>query len=201
MDRGYVWRVETQSVVMVVNGHGLPPGFRFHPTDEELITYYLAPRACNMRVSGGVEMAEVDLKRCEPWEVGAMVGEEDSREWYLLSLRDRKYPTGLRTNRATQGGYWKATGKDRHVLDSHTKAVIGFKKTLVFYHGRAPRGLKTNWAMHEYRLHLHSDWVLCRIYLKPSPTSTPPPHDMDMDMDMDLDIISALWPTTTTITI
>ena len=126
------------------------PGFRFHPTDEELVTFYLAAKVLNGACCG-VDIAEVDLNRCEPWELpdAARMGE---REWYFFSLRDRKYPTGMRTNRATGAGYWKATGKDREVLNAATGALLGMKKTLVFYKGRAPRGEKTPWVMHEYRL-------------------------------------------------
>ncbi|KAK3002465.1 hypothetical protein RJ639_022105 [Escallonia herrerae] len=85
-----------------MNEQGLPPGFRFHPTDEELITFYLASKVFNGSFCG-VDIAEVDLNRCEPWQLPdvAKMGE---REWYFFSLRDRKYPTGLRTNRATGAG-------------------------------------------------------------------------------------------------
>ena len=79
-----------------------------------------------------------------------------SREWYFFSLHDRKYATGQRTNRATRSGYWKATGKDRPISISGRRvgagAMVGMRKTLVFYQGRAPRGSKTEWAMHEFRV-------------------------------------------------
>ena len=72
------------------------------------------------------------------------------REWYFFSLKDRKYATGQRTNRATVSGYWKATGRDRAV--ARRGALVGMRKTLVFYQGRAPKGRKTEWVMHEYRM-------------------------------------------------
>ncbi|GLJ40861.1 hypothetical protein SUGI_0845240 [Cryptomeria japonica] len=161
---------------------GLPPGFRFHPTDEELVTYYLTTKVLDNSFSGRA-IAEVDLNKCEPWDLPdkAKMGE---KEWYFFSLRDRKYPTGLRTNRATEAGYWKATGKDREVFNAQTGSLIGMKKTLVFYKGRAPRGEKTNWVMHEYRLEgsfsyqqltraSKEEWVVCRIFHKSAGAKKP----------------------------
>ncbi|KAG9447816.1 hypothetical protein H6P81_013944 [Aristolochia fimbriata] len=158
----------------------LPPGFRFHPTDEELITYYLMKKVLDSSFIGRA-IAEVDLNKCEPWELPekAKMGE---KEWYFFSLRDRKYPTGLRTNRATEAGYWKATGKDREIYSSRTGSLVGMKKTLVFYRGRAPKGEKSNWVMHEYRLegkfsyHYLSrtskdEWVVSRVFQKSSASS------------------------------
>ncbi|CAG7862650.1 unnamed protein product, partial [Brassica rapa] len=104
---------------------GVPPGFRFHPTDEELLHYYLKKKISYQKF-------------------------EMENEWYFFSHKDRKYPTGSRTNRATHAGFWKATGRDKCIRNSYKK--IGMRKTLVFYKGRAPHGQKTDWIMHEYRL-------------------------------------------------
>ncbi|KXG33830.1 hypothetical protein SORBI_3003G379700 [Sorghum bicolor] len=102
----------------------------------------------------------------------ALYGE---KEWYFFSPRDRKYPNGSRPNRAAGSGYWKATGADKPV---GTPKPLAIKKALVFYAGKAPKGEKTNWIMHEYRLAdvdrsarkknslRLDDWVLCRIYNK-----------------------------------
>ncbi|VAI94366.1 unnamed protein product [Triticum turgidum subsp. durum] len=127
----------------------LPPGFRFHPTDEEIINSYLVPKVLD-EASIAAAIEDVNLNKYEPWELPkkAKMGE---KEWYFYSRKDRKYPTGIRTNRMMGDGYWKATGKDKEIFHPpHT--LIGMKKTLIFYKGRAPRGEKTNWIMHEYRL-------------------------------------------------
>lgn len=71
-------------------------------------------------------------------------------EWYFFTPRDRKYPNGVRPNRATVSGYWKATGTDKAIYSG--SKYVGVKKALVFYKGRPPKGIKTDWIMHEYRL-------------------------------------------------
>lgn len=83
----------------------------------------------------------------------AKIGE---REWYFFVPRDRRHANGGRPNRTTERGFWKATGSDRPIRSAvDPKRLIGLKKTLVFYNGRAPRGCKTDWVMNEYRLPDH----------------------------------------------
>ncbi|XP_061343479.1 protein CUP-SHAPED COTYLEDON 3-like [Gastrolobium bilobum] len=150
-------------------GASLPPGFRFYPSDEELVCHYLHKKITNEEVLKDT-LVEIDLHICEPWQLPE-VAKLNANEWYFFSFRDRKYATGFRANRATSSGYWKATGKDRTVLDPMTQEVVGMRKTLVFYRNRAPNGIKTGWIMHEFRLetpHMppKEDWVLCRVFNK-----------------------------------
>ncbi|XP_027942501.1 NAC transcription factor 29-like [Vigna unguiculata] len=159
----------------------LPPGFRFHPSDEELIIHYLRNKVTSSPLPASF-IAEIDLYKYNPWELQskALFGED---EWYFFTPRDRKYPNGVRPNRAAASGYWKATGTDRPIFSSCGMKNIGVKKALVFYKGRAPKGSKTDWIMHEYRLHNSmnfipqqrgsmrlDEWVLCRVRQKTSST-------------------------------
>ncbi|PKI37608.1 hypothetical protein CRG98_041901 [Punica granatum] len=156
----------------------LPPGFRFYPTDEELLVQYLCRKVAghhfNLQIIG-----DIDLYKFDPWDLPskAIFGE---KEWYFFSPRDRKYPNGSRPNRVAGSGYWKATGTDKVITTEGRR--VGIKKALVFYIGKAPKGTKTNWIMHEYRLLETSrragstkldDWVLCRIYKKNSSSQNP----------------------------
>lgn len=155
----------------------LPPGFRFHPTDEELMVHYLCRKVTHQAMPVPI-IAEVDLYKYDAWSLPdkALFG---TKEWYFFTPRDRKYPNGSRPNRAAGSGYWKATGADKPIKPLGHPSNVGIKKALVFYSGKAPKGIKTNWIMHEYRLaeepnrsskkngSLRLDnWVLCRLYNK-----------------------------------
>lgn len=151
----------------------LAPGFRFHPTDEELVWYYLRRKVSGkpFRVDA---ISEIDIYKVEPSDLPGMSKlKTRDLEWYFFSALDRKYGNGSRTNRATNEGYWKTTGKDRPVY--HRSLVVGMKKTLVYHRGRAPRGERTNWVMHEYKLsdevldkagYFPDGFVLCRVFQK-----------------------------------
>lgn len=150
------------------------PGFRFHPTEEELLNFYLKTRVLGKKLRGDI-IGILNIYNHHPRDLPGLskIGE---REWYFFVPRDRKHRSGGRPNRTTECGFWKATGSDRKILSlSDPKKMLGFRKTLVFYEGRAPRGRKTDWIMNEYRLpdtfsHQsplpHKDIVLCKVYRK-----------------------------------
>lgn len=190
----------------------LLPGFRFHPTDEELISFYLR-RKIQQRPLSVELIRQLDIYKYDPWDLPSKhlhlctvpavllslngyelqcpesnVYEHNSllgslqhftsclaifaftccnhlsscscielastgeKEWYFYCPRDRKYQNSARPNRVTGAGFWKATGTDRPVYSSEGAKCIGLKKSLVFYKGRAAKGIKTDWMMHEYRL-------------------------------------------------
>jgi hypothetical protein len=67
------WKEERRSKKYVIKGIymapvSLPPGFRFHPTDEELVAYYLNKKINGHKIDLEI-IAEVDLYKCEPWDL------------------------------------------------------------------------------------------------------------------------------------
>lgn len=46
----------------------VPPGFRFHPTEEELVGYYLKRKIESLKIDLDV-IIDLDLYKMEPWDI------------------------------------------------------------------------------------------------------------------------------------
>ncbi|CAI8596362.1 unnamed protein product [Vicia faba] len=152
------------------------PGFRFHPTDEEIVCFYLKRKLTGNLPFRFDHLAVIDIYKFEPWDLPSLSKlKNKDLEWYFFTVLDKKYGNSLRTNRTTDRGYWKTTGKDRVIKNGQD--TVGMKKTLVYHLGRAPHGDRSNWVMHEYRMideelakaGVQDAYVLCRIFEKSGP--------------------------------
>ncbi|XP_042391935.1 transcription factor JUNGBRUNNEN 1-like [Zingiber officinale] len=136
--------------VEVEEDDAMLPGFRFHPTDEELVGFYLRRKVEKKPLSIEI-IKEMDVYKHEPWDLPKFMITAGEKEWYFFCRRGRKYRNSVRPNRVTGCGFWKATGIDRPI-HSASHHCIGLKKSLVYYRGHAGKGTKTDWMMHEFRL-------------------------------------------------
>ncbi|XP_073005405.1 NAC domain-containing protein 90-like [Typha latifolia] len=158
-----------------------PPGYRFYPTEEELLGFYLRNKLENKRNDMERVIPVADVYSVDPWQLPDIAGDaciRDGEQWFFFCPRQERETHGGKPTRTTPSGYWKATGSPSLVYSSANRA-IGMKKTMVFYNGRAHSGTKTNWKMNEYRAavdqdhitpnsapKLRSEFSLCRVYTK-----------------------------------
>jgi len=188
----------------------LPPGFRFRPTDEELVVQYLRRKALALPLPAAVIPDVHNLYNLDPWDIpGASEGEK-----YYFAVRPAAgAKKGGRT--ATANGCWKpAIARERPVVVSRCgrNHLVGVKKSMAFvpWRGKGNKGSKappaqaqTGWVMHEYRLalpHHHKngcclaeagteEWVVCRIFQRDRSSSssrrqTPGGHGTDVHRTM-----------------
>ncbi|CAA2966548.1 NAC domain-containing 90-like [Olea europaea subsp. europaea] len=161
----------------------MTPGFRFYPTEEELVSFYLRSKLQGTRLLDiDRVIPAVDVYDYNPWDLPQFAGERcrgDREQWFFFVPRQERVARGGRPNRLTEQGYWKATGSPSFVYSSQDR-IIGKKRTMVFYAGRAPHGRKTVWKMNEYKAiefaeassstlanpQIWEELSLCRVYKK-----------------------------------
>ncbi|KAL3620351.1 hypothetical protein CASFOL_035263 [Castilleja foliolosa] len=178
-DKGHDQDIVASTSGRADRSSSFPAGYRFVPTDDELITHYLAKKA-NDEPIPVADMHNVDLYSQSPHELAGTYTQLGDKEWYFFTPRDRKYPKGERPSRSVgKRGFWKATGVKKPILSKEGE-LIGKKTCLVFYFGKPKSGkaIKTNWIMHEYELESNpskthesgmklDDCILCKIYERP----------------------------------
>ncbi|XP_026444657.1 NAC domain-containing protein 92-like [Papaver somniferum] len=130
----------------------LPPGFRFKPTDEEILLDYLKPKVMNQKLTPNM-INSVDLYKYNPITLTETFEKrKDDDEWYFFTTTTRTSQTTGRTSRTTPDGYWLASQGDKEITLTRGRAapvdnqenpkkrkttadddVIGYRKTLVYY--------------------------------------------------------------------
>ncbi|KAK6934949.1 NAC domain [Dillenia turbinata] len=161
-----------QSAYSLSYFEAFPPGYRFKPSDQELIQYYLQNKVDGRPLPPN-KIIEEDIYLASPEYLSEKYKNVwPERDCYFFTPRNRKYKNGHRPNRRTLDGHWKATGSGKPIGRRNT---VGYKRTLVYYKGNFPRGNKTDWIMHEYTIDSKTtrtgtsdmrldDVVLCKIF-------------------------------------
>ncbi|KDP41816.1 hypothetical protein JCGZ_26834 [Jatropha curcas] len=129
----------------------LPIGYRFHPTDEELLVHYLRRKVFGVPLPASV-IPDFDVFQTDPWTLPGDLKEKR----YFFSRKWGSDSENYRCKRAAGSGYWKPISKSRQIIASLSNYVIGVRTTLIFHQGNKHSNnyydSKTQWVMHEYRL-------------------------------------------------
>ncbi|KAK1369067.1 hypothetical protein POM88_035159 [Heracleum sosnowskyi] len=173
----------------------LPPGFRFYPTDNELLNLYLKPKVLGKDLPCDI-IAEKKLygQNSNPWDVF----DDLSTDWMIIDNLKTVYVftplTKIAAESTSRGGggqgkkenYMKTAGCGNWHGETSRKPimendrVIGFKRLLVYQindvdfrsrYGGVDSNRIGHWLMHEYVLCGYEDYALCRINLDMSKTT------------------------------
>ncbi|KAL0812290.1 hypothetical protein Bca101_068733 [Brassica carinata] len=139
-------------------------GFRFIPTDEEIVDYYL--RLKNL----GGDTSHVD-KAISTVDICKSRRESRDQIWYFFGRKENKYNRGERQSRITKSGFWKKTGVTTNIIRKRgNREKIGEKRVLVFHSN-------SEWVMHEYVSTFLSPtqttYTVCKVIFKGDPRDLP----------------------------
>ncbi|KAL5746623.1 hypothetical protein ACOSP7_027769 [Xanthoceras sorbifolium] len=151
----------------------LPPGFRFDPTDQQLIIDYLFNK-----VHGNPLPSSIAVIDCDIYGDGRLwrrlFEESEADTLYFFTRIKKKTSKGKRVDRVTGSGTWKGQShKKIYFRDGHQNvSIVGSKGCFSFQPKKGFQERCGKWVMHEYMLdgclldqnnNNNNCYVLCRI--------------------------------------
>ncbi|KAI5651065.1 hypothetical protein M9H77_37070 [Catharanthus roseus] len=129
----------------------VPIGFRFRPTDEELIIHYLKRKVLSLPFPASI-IPEFHVFQTNPLHFPG-----DPRENRYFFCNRKILPITTIVSVRDGSGYWKRTGRQRKIISpAANNRVVGTKRSLAFYHYQGKQkhghGLMSDWVMDEYCL-------------------------------------------------
>ncbi|CAO2182763.1 unnamed protein product [Urochloa humidicola] len=138
---------------------GLPPGFRFVPTDEEVVAHYLLRRIRCQPLPAG-DILEDDPLSAPPWLLLAKHGRKGDA--FFFAAGKAMNNKGTRQKRSCAGGgTWEGQGKRKNAKgggegEKRPRLRVGgeeieWQKYALNFHEEGIKG-STGWVMHEYSI-------------------------------------------------
>ncbi|KAM5550765.1 NAC domain-containing protein 101 [Rosa sericea] len=154
-----------------------PVGYRFHPTDLELVAYYLHNRvamADQFHSSPILDCPDFYGKNA-PWLIwdrfrAQSNNMKEEETLYFFTHRKKLNPKAKKFDRKVGSGTWSAQYSKNVVAADNS--VVGIKREFRYEGGSDPHQ-NGAWLMQEYEITSHNDLVLCT--LRKNPRKLPPP--------------------------
>ncbi|XP_057452013.1 NAC domain-containing protein 83-like [Lotus japonicus] len=146
----------------------LLPGYKFDPTDEVLVYFYLKKKAFAQPLPFQI-IPVFDVFQCEPWGLPGGDGKIfNERKCFFYNTMGRDLEN--LDIRVAGSGEWRVIEKSKDVHIPRNNKVIGKRNTLNFWEVQGACTRRTKWVMHEFRLTLianpskMANWVVYRIF-------------------------------------
>ncbi|WCJ35869.1 NAC-domain protein 101 [Euphorbia peplus] len=141
-----------------------PVGYKFVPTEEELLTHYLMNKALFKPLPAQV-IPDIDASIFFQQPPKNLVRySKGEREWYFFTqlgrggdekeMKIQKFEDGI--------GFWKAIGQEEAIYNADGN-IFGFKFHFIYYSGTLQNPKKTHWKLDKFRLPIHQEWILLRL--------------------------------------
>ncbi|KAG2334140.1 hypothetical protein Bca52824_005320 [Brassica carinata] len=155
--------MEVEKRIMVNGGMKLPVGYRFHPTEQELILHYLLPKAFASPLPSSI-IPVFDVFFSHPL---TFPGDQEERQRYFFCKKRQEVS---RIKISSGNGYWKPIRREREIIACGR--TVGIRRTLVFHgtNNSSSNYNKTRWCMTEYCLagfaptKVLGEWAVYNVY-------------------------------------
>ncbi|XP_076940869.1 NAC domain-containing protein 83-like [Bidens hawaiensis] len=148
----------------------MPIGYRFCPTDEEIIIHYLRPKVFSLPLPATAILHSDHFFLHHP---SRLPGDPKEKRYFFY----KPSSNNNNTHGSNLAGYWKPIIKNGNthklILATGCNHPIGFKKSFVFHQFNDHRrsASKTPWILHQFSLLYPlpikiEEWVVCSIHMK-----------------------------------
>ncbi|KAI3768824.1 hypothetical protein L2E82_19659 [Cichorium intybus] len=176
----------------------MPIGYRFRPTDEEIIIHYLRPKVFSLPLPAPAILHAHHLFLHHP---SRLPGDHKEKRYFFCK-------TSSHRPFSNPAGYWKPViNSEKFILAPGCNHPIGFKKRFVFYQVSDHRRSRTPWILHQFRLLYPlpmkmEEWTVCSIHMSKKHKKSQQIHKKEEESIDDDSIISmkdVFWSSTTRI--